>query len=150
MTGNDQPKAGDSGSDTESAGNDLTELAHLSMPFAAAIGLRDMFGDASEVRAVADWAADRCTIGGVLHGGYLMALADSVGAMCAALNLPEGAAGTSTIESKTNFLRAATDGEVTVVSTAVHAGRRTIVVQTDVLRADGKLVTRTTQTQSVL
>lgn len=130
--------------------SDLTELAHASMPFAAAIGLRDVSGDSSGVTAAADWAADRCTVGGVLHGGYLMALADSVGAMCAALNLPEGAAGTSTIESKTNFLRAATDGEITVTSTPVHTGRRTIVIQTDITRADGKLVTRTTQTQSVL
>ena len=64
-----------------------------------------------------------------MHGGCLMALADSVGAMCAFLNLPEGA-GTSTIESKTNFFRALTAGNATITSTLVHAGRRTIVVQT--------------------
>lgn len=128
---------------------DLTALAQQSMPFAAALGLTIDSGGPEGVVGRAAWQADRCTAGGALHGGYLMALADSVGALCAHLNLPAGA-GTSTIESKTNFLRAATDGEVTVTSIALHVGRTTIVVVTDITRADGKLVTRTTQTQAVL
>lgn len=129
---------------------DLTELAHASMPFAVGIGLGSVSGSKDEVTATASWAPDRCTVGGVLHGGYLMAMADSIGAVCAALNLPEGSSATSTIESKTNFFRAVADGDITIVATPVHAGRRTIVVQTDVRRADGALVTRTTQTQAVL
>lgn len=127
----------------------LTALAHDTMPFAAALGLVIESGGADGVVGRAAWQADRCTVGGALHGGYLMALADSVGAVCAHANLPPGA-GTSTIESKTNFLRAATEGEITITSTPLHAGRTTIVVVTDVTRADGKLVSRTTQTQAVL
>lgn len=95
------------------------------------------------------WAAERCTSGGVLHGGFLIAAADSAGAYGAYLNLPVGAA-TSTIESKTNFLLAVTDGDVEIVATPVHVGSITIVVQTDVSRADGRLVTRSVQTQAVI
>lgn len=119
------------------------------MPFCAALGVRDVEGSADGVVARADWTADRCTIGGSLHGGYLMALADGIGAAAAAYHLPEGA-GTSTIESKTNFFRGVSGGEVTITATVVNAGRRLIVVQTDITRADGKIVTRTTQTQMVL
>lgn len=129
---------------------DLTDLAHATMPFAMAIGLSNVEGDAAGVTATAEWAEDRCTAGGVLHGGFLMAVADSIGALAAFFHLPEGAGGTSTIESKTNFFRAVTEGEITISATTIHAGRRTIVVQTDIARADGKLVTRTTQTQAVL
>lgn len=127
----------------------LTALAHDQMPFTVGLGLRIERGSPDEVVGTADWQADRCTAGGVLHGGFLMALADAVGAMCAVQHLPEGAI-TSTIESKTNFLRAATEGEVTITATPVHTGRTTIVIQTDITRPDGKLVTRTTQTQAVI
>lgn len=119
------------------------------MPFCAELGVRDVEGSPEGVTAKADWTAERCTVGGSLHGGYLMALADGIGAAAAAYHLPEGA-GTSTVESKTNFLRGVTDGEVTITSTVVNAGRRVIVVQTDITRADGKLATRTSQTQIVL
>ena len=119
------------------------------MPFCAELGVRDVVGSPEGVTARADWAAERCTIGGSLHGGYFMALADGIGAAAAAYHLPEGA-GTSTIESKTNFFRGVGDGEVTISARVVHAGRRTIVVDTDVVRADGKLASRTTQTQAVL
>jgi uncharacterized protein (TIGR00369 family) len=78
-----------------------------------------------------------------------MAFADTVGAVCAALNLPEGA-GTTTIESKTNFFRAVTEGAIQAVTRPLHVGRTTIVVQTDVLRDDGKRVAQTTQTQAVI
>ena len=127
----------------------LTAMAHQQMPFTAALGLEIMRADDAGVEARAEWNADRCTAGGVLHGGYLMALSDSVGAMCAFFRLPEGAT-TSTIESKTNFFRAVTEGAVTVTSTPVHVGRAIVVVQTDVTRADGKLASRTTQTQAVI
>lgn len=95
------------------------------------------------------WAPERCTTGGVLHGGVLMALADSIGAYCAMLNLPRGA-GTATIESKTNFFRAVRDGFVEAVSTPLHVGRTTIVVQTDLHDAQGRRVARVTQTQAVI
>ncbi len=127
----------------------LTALAHSQMPLTKLLGLEILDGDANSVRGRCSWGAERCTSSGVLHGGYLMAMADSVGAMAAVLNLPEGA-GTSTIESKTNFFRAVTEGDINVVATPVHVGRTTIVVQTDITRPDGKLVTRTTQTQAVL
>ncbi len=127
----------------------LTGMLHTMMPLVAHLDIEGVSGDAESVVTRAAWAEEHCTAGGVLHGGYLMAMADTTGATLAVFNLPEGAL-TSTIESKTNFLRAATDGEITVTSTPVHTGRRTIVIQTDITRADGKLVTRTTQTQAVL
>lgn len=85
-----------------------------------------------------------------MHGGVLMALADSLGGLCAFLNLPEGAAGTTTIESKTNFLRAVTGGRVRAVSRPLHAGRMVIVVDTELRDDEGRLVARVTQTQAVL
>jgi uncharacterized protein (TIGR00369 family) len=95
------------------------------------------------------WALHLCTSGGVLHGGALMAIADTAGAACAVLNLPEGA-GTSTIESKTNFFRAVREGHVDAVTRPLHVGRSTIVVQTDLFDASGKRVAQVTQTQAVL
>lgn len=91
---------------------ELTAFAHDQMPFTAGLGLSVERSSPDEVVGTAEWSADRCTAGGVLHGGYLMALADSVGAICAVENLPAGAI-TSTIESKTNFFRGVTAGEVT-------------------------------------
>lgn len=96
-----------------------------------------------------EWAPALCTTGDVLHGGALMALADSIGAYCAVLNLPPGA-GTATIESKTNFFRAVREGFVEAVSTPLHIGRSTIVVQTDLHDDKGRRVARVTQTQAVL
>jgi uncharacterized protein (TIGR00369 family) len=102
------------------------------------------------VRARVAWDPSRCTAGGVLHGGVLMGLADSVGALCAFLNLPDGAAATTTIESKTNFLRALREGYVEAVARPLHAGRTTIVVDTELRDPAGRLVARTTQTQAVI
>jgi uncharacterized protein (TIGR00369 family) len=89
------------------------------------------------------------TIAGALHGGALMTLADSLGAVCAFLNLPPGAM-TSTIESKTNFFRGVREGRVHATSTPLHVGRTTIVVQTDLHDDRGKAVARVTQTQAVI
>lgn len=127
----------------------LTTMTRDAMPFMAVLDLQIESGSPEQVVGRAAWAADRCTTGGALHGGYLMALADGVGGLCAYLNLPAGAA-TSTIESKTNFFRAVTGGDVTITSTPLHVGRSTIVVQTDLTRDDGKPVARTTQTQAVI
>ena len=119
------------------------------MPFADLMGMEILEATAEQVKARLAWRADLCTAAGILHGGALMAFADSVGAMCAVLNLPEGHL-TSTIESKTNFFRAVRDGHVEAVAVPLHVGRSTIVVQTDVRDAAGKRVTLTTQTQAVL
>jgi uncharacterized protein (TIGR00369 family) len=97
-----------------------------------------------------DWAPALCTTGDILHGGVIMALADSAGAACASLNLPKGAAGTATIESKTNFLGAVRNGSVIATATPLHAGGTTIVVETAVRDSSGKLVAKVTQTQMVL
>jgi 1,4-dihydroxy-2-naphthoyl-CoA hydrolase len=127
---------------------DLTALVHEQMPFGATLGIR-MRGGPDEVEATLAWAPELCTAGGVLHGGVLMALADSAGAVCAFLSLPPGAT-TSTIESKTNFFAAVRDGEVLARATTLHRGRTTIVVETDLFDASGKHVARTTQTQAIL
>ena len=78
-----------------------------------------------------------------------MALADGTGTAAAAYDLPIGV-GASTIESKTNFLRSVSEGQLTIVAAPIHTGRRTIVVQTDIYRVDGQLASHTTQTQAVL
>lgn len=120
------------------------------MPFAVELGIELGEATPDEVGATLAWDEGRCTAGGVLHGGALMALADSTGAILAFLNLPEGATATATIESKTNFLRAVREGHVDAVSRPLHVGRTTIVVDTDLRDADDRLVARTTQTQAVL
>jgi 1,4-dihydroxy-2-naphthoyl-CoA hydrolase len=119
------------------------------MPFAARLGVEVVAAEADEVRATLDWAPDLCTAGGVLHGGALMALADTAGAVCAVLNLRPGE-GTSTIESKTNFFRAVREGGVEATSRPLHVGRSTIVVQTDLRDDRGRRVAQVTQTQAVL
>lgn len=131
------------------AGGD-TAFIRSAMPFTALLGVEAVTNTKEEVRLRLGWAESLCTTGGVLHGGVLMSLADSAGAACAFANLPEGAAGTTTIESKTNFLRAVRDRYVEAVARPLHAGRTVIVIETDVLDADGRRVARVTQTQAVL
>lgn len=127
----------------------LEQLA-AAMPFAVHAGVELVAAAPEEVRARLAWAPERCTTGGLLHGAALMTMADSAGAVCAFLNLPEGA-GTSTIESKTNFFRGVREGTtVESVSRPLHVGRTTIVVQTDITDGDGKRVAQVTQTQAVL
>jgi uncharacterized protein (TIGR00369 family) len=93
---------------------------------------------------------DLCTLGGVLHGGSLMAFADTLGAIATLLNLQQDAR-TTTIESKTNFLAAAASGtHVTAECTPVHRGRTTMVWQTRLTSESGKLVALVTQTQLVI
>ena len=128
---------------------ELEEFMRAAMPFAVLMGAEALAASADEVRLQVAWDPTRCTAGGVLHGGVLMALADTSGAWCAFLNLPKGAS-TSTIESKTNFLRGVRAGRVTAVSRPLHVGRTTVVVDTELRDDDGRLVARTTQTQAVL
>ena len=120
------------------------------MPLAPLLGIEFLAAGREEVRARVSWRADLCTVGGVIHGGVVMALADSTGAACALLNLPEGAIGTTTIESKTNFLRGVRRGHIEAVSTPLHAGRTTIVIETDVRDDAGARVAKVIQTQAVL
>ena len=126
----------------------LTTMIRASMPFAEVLGIDVESAEASAARATVVWAAERCTVGGMLHGGYLMAVADSVGGLFASLHVPAGGT-TATIESKTNFLRPCTAGTLTVTATPVHIGRSTIVVQTDIADGDERLVSRTIQTQTI-
>ena len=126
----------------------LTDIAAL-MPFAAHCGISVVTATRDEVKGTLPWRTELCTSAGVIHGGALMAFADSLGAMCAFLNLPEGAL-TTTIESKTNFFRPVTKGAAHGTATSVHVGRTTIVVQTDIRDSDGKRVALVTQTQAVI
>jgi uncharacterized protein (TIGR00369 family) len=126
----------------------MSELG-AAMPFAERLGLRVEAATAEEVRGSLAWSAELCTAGGVLHGGALMAAADSVGAVCAFLNLPEGAS-TATLESKTNFFRAVRGGSVSFIATPLHVGRSSIVVQSDARDDEGRRVALTIQTQAVL
>jgi uncharacterized protein (TIGR00369 family) len=135
---------------TESSAEDQTAEFRARMPFAGLLGLERVSTSRERVQASLAWDAARCTGGGVLHGGAIMALADSVGGYCAFLNLPPGATGTTTIESKTNFLRAVRGGSVTATARPLHVGRTVIVVDTELHDDDGRLVARTTQTQAVL
>jgi 1,4-dihydroxy-2-naphthoyl-CoA hydrolase len=129
---------------------DLTAQVAAAAPFTAFLGIEMVSASREEVRARLAWSEDKCTAGGILHGGALMGLADNVGGFCAFLNLPEGAAGTATIESKTNFFGPVRSGHVHSISRPLHTGRRTVVVDTELYDDDGKLVARVTQTQAVL
>ncbi len=127
---------------------EITAMVLPHLPLGETLGMR-FYGDEDEIDATIAWAPGLCTAGGVLHGGVLMALADSAGALCAFLNMPEGSR-TATIESKTNFLGAVREGEVRARSRPLHVGKSTVVVETDLLDAGGRLVGRTMQTQAVL
>jgi 1,4-dihydroxy-2-naphthoyl-CoA hydrolase len=126
----------------------VNELA-AAVPFAAELGIEVVAATPEEVRGSMPWAPEHCTVDGVLHGGALMSFADTLGAVCAFLNLPEGAT-TTTVESKTNFFRAVREGKVTGIARPLHAGRRFIVVQTDLFDDEERRVAQTTQTQAVL
>jgi len=118
------------------------------MPLALLLGVDLLEASAELVRGRLEWAPERCTAGGLLHGGALMALADSCGGVCAFLNLPEGSTGTATIESKTNFMRAVRNGAVLASTTPLHKGRTMIVLESELRRDDGALVAKVTQTQA--
>jgi uncharacterized protein (TIGR00369 family) len=128
----------------------LTDRIRRAMPYAALLGVEVEEASAEQVRGRLPWDESRCTSAGILHGGALMGLADALAGLCAFLNLPEGALGTATIESKTNFFRPVASGHVDAVARVLHRGRTTIVLETDLRDADGKHVARVTQTQAVL
>jgi uncharacterized protein (TIGR00369 family) len=113
------------------------------------LGLRVVEAGADRVVAELEIRENLCTVGGALHGGTLMALADTEGAVATIVNLPAGAS-TTTIESKTNFFAAGRVGVVRAEATPLHKGRRTMVWQTRVTDAGGRLLSQTIQTQMVL
>jgi len=113
------------------------------------LGIR--FVETSAERVVAELTVrdDLRTVGGALHGGTLMAFADTIGAAATIVNLPAGA-GTTTLESKTNFFAAGRSGVVRAESTPLHRGKRTMVWQTRLTDESGRLLSLTIQTQMVL
>jgi len=128
----------------------LERLARLRLPFAELLGIRYTAASKDSVAAELVVRDDLCTVPAVLHGGAIMAFADTLGAAATLLNLPEGQ-WTTTIESKTNFLAAAPAGtKVIGETTPVHRGSRTMVWQTRISTPEGRAVALVTQTQLVL
>ncbi len=127
------------------------KIQSLKMPLAELMGVTFIEVEKDRVVARMLVRADLCTLDHRIHGGAVMALADSVGAAATVINLPGDAKGTTTIESKTNFIGGAEEGAAVIATaTPVHRGRRTQVWQTRLETEDGKLVAIVTQTQMVL
>lgn len=129
----------------------LEKLQSIKLPFAELMGVT--FTEAEKDRVVARMVvkADLCTLNHTIHGGAIMALADSVGAAATVINLPADAKGTTTLESKTNFIGGAKEGSTVVaIATPIHRGRRTQVWQTRIESEERKLIAVVTQTQMVL
>ena len=119
-------------------------------PFPTLMGVEVVSAEKDAVHAKLVVRPDLCTAGNIMHGGAIMAFADTLGAIGTVLNIPREA-GTTTIESKTNFLSAAREGTtVHAEATPIHVGKKTCVFQTRITREDGKLVAIVTQTQMVL
>lgn len=127
---------------------DLDQLL-ASMPFAAHTGVTLNAAAPEETVGTLDWDTHRTTAGSGMHGGAVMTLADSVGAVCAYLNLPPGAA-TSTTSSSTVFTRGVRKGTVTATARPLHVGRSTIAIAVEVRDDEGRLVAQVTQSQAVL
>src|SRR3954469_3209343 len=127
---------------------DPSQLLAL-MPFAVETGVSLDAAAPDEVAGSLPWAPERRTAGGLMHGGALMTLADSVGAGCAFLNLPAGAS-TSTVSSTTSLVRGVRSGAAHAVARPAHVGRSFILVEVEISNDDGRLVARTTATQAVL
>jgi uncharacterized protein (TIGR00369 family) len=129
---------------------DLERLQQMPLPFAELLGIRYLAAAKDRVTAEMTVRDELCTRPAVLHGGAIMAFADTLGAAATVLNLPAGA-GTTTIESKTNFLAPAPTGsKILGETTPIHRGKRTMVWQTRVTTEQGRAVALVTQTQMVL
>jgi uncharacterized protein (TIGR00369 family) len=126
---------------------DLDAILAL-IPFAGHLGLVLDEADASQVIARLDWAPHLCTSAGTMHGGVLMSLADTAGALVTFLGLPEGKT-TATITSTSHMFRPVRGGTVRAVAMPLHRGRTTVTAQTSVYDAEERLVARTTQVQAV-
>ena len=128
----------------------LAEIQDRMLPFARLLGIEFVSATLEKVVGHIKVREDLCTRHATVHGGCLMAFADTLGATGTIVNLSEGA-GTTTIESKTNFVAPAPVGTRLVgEATPVHRGRRTMIWQTRVTNAEGRLVALVTQTQLVL
>ena len=128
----------------------LTQINEAMLPFAELLGIEFISAAPDKVVAEMTVREDLCTRPAVLHGGAIMALADTLGATGTIVNLPQGA-GTTTIESKTNFVAPAPVGtRVLGETTPIHRGRRTMIWQTRISTLEGRLVALVTQTQLVL
>jgi len=130
---------------TSDTSGDLVSL----MPFAQRLGIEVDAADADRAQARMAWSPTLCTAGGILHGGALMSLADSVGALVAFLGLPEGAS-TATITSTTQLFRPVSAGGVRAVAETLHRGRTTVTVRTSLYDDQDRLVAQTTQVQAVI
>ena len=119
------------------------------MPYAAALGIELHEATPALVTGSLAWSPERCTAGGILHGGVIMSLADTVGAVCAFLNLPQGA-NTATIDSTTRLYRPLQSGTLHAVARPAHTGRTVIVVTTDLTDDRQRLVAQTSQAQAVI
>jgi uncharacterized protein (TIGR00369 family) len=119
------------------------------MPFAVFLGIELEAASPEEVVGVLHWREELCTTAGLMHGGALMSLADSLGGVCAYLNLPSGAA-TATISSTTNLLRAVREGRVTGRARPLRVGRTVITIETELHDEAGKPISHTTQAQAVI
>jgi uncharacterized protein (TIGR00369 family) len=118
------------------------------MPFAAGLGIELHDTTPSLTTGSLVWSPQRCTTGGVLHGGAIMSLADTIGAICAFLNLPEGAT-TATIDSTTRLYRPLRAGTLHGTARPAHVGRTLIVVATDLTDDEERLVAQTSQAQAI-
>jgi 1,4-dihydroxy-2-naphthoyl-CoA hydrolase len=119
-----------------------------SLPFAQLLGIEVISAEADSLAARMLIRPELCTMGGIAHGGAIMSFADTLGATAAFINLPAGAKGTTTIESKTNFVASAPAGSTLIGHTSVvHRGRRTQIWQTRVASEQGRLVALVVQTQ---
>ncbi len=119
------------------------------IPFAATVGIELVSATPEEAVGRLEWSEERTTTGGAMHGGAIMALADTIGAICAFLNVPAGGF-TSTTSSSTVFTRGVRRGSITATARRLHAGRSTIAIVTEVRDDDGKLIAQVTQSQAVL
>jgi uncharacterized protein (TIGR00369 family) len=118
------------------------------MPFSLHTGVRLQSATKDEVIGTLQWTPERCTGGGVMHGGAIMTLADSCAAVCAYLNLPDGAEGTATIESSTRFTRALRSGTLTATARPVRVTRTVAFLETELRDHDGRLVASVSQIQT--
>lgn len=127
-----------------------TRQVHEAAPFARLLDFEIIELGKDEVCARVPWKPSHLTTQSSLHGGVLMSLADICGGTIAFLNLPPGSTGTTTIESKTNFIRPLREGHARARARVIHRGRRIIVVETEVRDDRDRLVSKTTQTEAVL
>jgi uncharacterized protein (TIGR00369 family) len=127
-----------------SDGQDLIAL----MPFAKQLGMTIEEAGADRVVALLPWRAELCTMTGILHGGVLMSLADTTGAIVAFLGLAEGQI-TATITSTTHLFRPVPAGTVRAVALLLHRGKTTATIQTSLFDDNDRLVAQTTQVQAI-